>query len=366
MTRRTIAGMFVALLAAMPAADLPASGQRGRGAGGPGTDPPSRYVIAGHVMDQAKRPVADAFVTAFLPSNTANRPSTPVSARLFTATDAHGNFRLEGLYPADFYVVVVPRNAPVDGSGRPTRNGYANTFYPSALTTASAKLVRVNTGVTAVAEITVRPARLSTVSGVVVGSNGKPIRGGVVNLAHGDRLFGFDTRVLEVSSTGTFSAPALQPGTYFLQYHESQWPPRRGETPTVSQAKVLVRDADVTGVRVTPIKLVIATGRVVVAPVDRDELLFRPVQIGATPVNIDGNPGPTRPGVVRDDLSFDLGAWPGPHVIRLEGLPPDWFVKAVRLRGATMPNQTVDFQAGKAIIGLEVEIARRRAPAAAQ
>jgi hypothetical protein len=134
----------------------------------------------------------------------------------------------------------------------------------------------------------------------------------------------------------------------------------------VSQAKVLVRDADVTGVRVTPIKLVIATGRVVVAPVDRDELLFRPVQIGATPVNIDGNPGPTRPGVVRDDLSFDLGAWPGPHVIRLEGLPPDWFVKAVRLRGATMPNQTVDFQAGKAIIGLEVEIARRRAPAAAQ
>ena len=58
MTRRTIAGVFVALLAAMPAAELLAGdGQRGRGAGGSGrgTDSPSRYVIAGHVVDQAKR-----------------------------------------------------------------------------------------------------------------------------------------------------------------------------------------------------------------------------------------------------------------------------------------------------------------------
>ena len=54
--------------------------------------------------------------------------------------------------------------------------------------------------------------------------------------------------------------------------------------------------------------------------------------------------------------------WPGLHVVRVEGQSPDWFVKTVRVRGVAMPNQTVDFVAGKAIIGLEVEIARRRAP----
>jgi hypothetical protein len=155
---------------------------------------------------------------------------------------------------------------------------------------------------------------------------------------------------------------ALQPGTYFLQYHESEWPPRRGETPTVSQAKVVVRAADISNVRVTPLKLVIATGRVVVAPGDRDELFFRPIVIGATPVNMDGNPGPNRPGSVREDLSFNLGAWPGPHVIRLEGQSPEWFVKTVRVRGVAEPNQTVDFVAGRAITGLEVEVARRRSP----
>ena len=363
MTRSSVAGLVVALLAAMPPADLLAGdGQRGRGAGGSAVDPPSRYVIAGHVGDQAKHPVAGAFVTALLPSRMPNQPFTLVSARLRTTTDAHGNFRLEGLYPADFYVVVLPHNPPLDKSGRPSRDGYANTFYPSALSTTSAKLVRVNTGVTAVAEITVRSVHLSTVSGVVISSKGQPVRGGIVSLAHGDRLFGVDSRLLEIGTTGAFTATGLQPGTYFLQYHESQWPPPRGETPTVSQAKVVVRDADVLNVRVSPIKLVIATGHVVVSPEDRDYLLARPLEIGTTPVNADGNPGPERPGLVREDLSFDLGAWPGLHVVRVEGQSPDWFVKTVRVRGVAMPNQTVDFVAGKAIIGLEVEIARRRAP----
>jgi hypothetical protein len=363
MTRSHAAGLLVALLAAMPAADLLAGdGQRGRGPGGGRVDPPSNYAIVGHVGDQARRPVADAFVTALLPTYKKDQPFTVFSTRVHTTTDSHGNFRLEGLYPADFYVVVLPHNPALDKGGRPSRDGYANTFSPSAPTAASAKLVRVNIGVTAVAEITVRPARLSTVSGVVVSSKGQPVRGGILSLAHGDRLFGLDSRALEIGTTGAFTATGLQPGTYFLQYHESQWPPMRGEVPTVSQAKVVVRDADVANVRVTPIKLVIASGRVIVAPEDRDELFYRSIGIGTTPVNLDGNPGPERPGSVREDLSFDLGAWPGPHVIRLEGQPPDWYVKTVRVRGATMPNQTVDFQAGKAIIGLEVEIAKRRAP----
>lgn len=363
MTRTTFAGLLVALLAAMPAADLVAdAGQRGRGAGAGGgsVDPPSRYAIVGHVGDQAKRPIADAFVTALLPTYKSDPPFTLVSARLRTITDGHGNFRLEGLYPADFYVVVLPHNPPLDKTGHPNRSGYANTFYPSAPSAASAKLVRVSAGVTAVAEITLRPAKLATVSGIVFGSKGQAVRGGIVSLAHGDRLFGLDARMLEIGTTGAFTAPGLQPGTYFLQYHESQFPPPRGETPTVSQARVVVRDADLANVRVSPIKLVLASGHVIVAPEDRDELMFRPIQIGTTPVNTDGSPGSDRPGLVRDDLSFDLGAWPGPHVIRIEGQSPEWFIKTVRVRGTSMPNQTVDFQPGKAIIGLEVEIARRR------
>ena len=205
-----------------------------------------------------------------------------------------------------------------------------------------------------------RSARLSMVSGVVVGSNGRPVRGGVLDLTHGDRLFGLDSRALAISDSGAFTAPGLQPGTYFLQFHESQWPPPRGETPTVSQAKVVVRDVDVASVRVNPLKLVIASGHLVVAPEDRDEVLVRRIEIGTTPVNFDGNPGPDRPGIVRDDLSFDLGAWPGPHLIRLGGQSPDWIVKAVRVRGVTMPNLDVDFVTGRAIIGMEVEVGRRR------
>ncbi len=226
-------GLLVALLAAMPAGDLLAEGgQRGRGAGGSAVDSASRYVIVGHVVDQAKRPVADAFVTALLPSPYTEPIFTLVSARLRTTTDAHGNFRIEGLYPADFYVVVLPHNPPLDKNGQQSRDGYANTFYPSALNTTAAKLVRVNTGVTAVAEITVPHPPLFVSrrcqACVVISSKGQPVRGGILSLAHGDRLFGLDSRLLEIGVNGAFTTTGLQPGTYFLpQYHESQWPPPR-------------------------------------------------------------------------------------------------------------------------------------------
>ncbi len=216
MTRVSLAGLVVALLAAMPPVDLLAGdGQRGRGPGGSAVDSPSRYVIVGHVGDQAKRPVADAFVTALLPSRTPNQPFALVSARLRTTTDAHGNFRLEGLYPADFYVVVLPAQ-PAAGQERAAESRRVRKHVLSERVEHDGREARPrqhrrhggsgNHGA-------VRSS--STVSGVVNSSKGQPVRGGILSLAHGDRLFGLDSRLLEIGATGAFTAPGLQPGTYF-------------------------------------------------------------------------------------------------------------------------------------------------------
>ena len=361
MTRVSLAGLVVALLAAMPPVDLLAGdGQRGRGPGGSAVDSPSRYVIVGHVGDQAKRPVADAFVTALLPSRTPNQPFALVSARLRTTTDAHGNFRLEGLYPADFYVVVLPAQ-PAAGQERAAESRRVREHVLSERVEHDGREARArqhrrhggsgNHG-----------AVRSSFDGV--GRRQQLERAAGARRHPESRARGSSVRARLTSArdrcNGCVHRAGPPAGDVFLQYHESQWPPPRGETPTVSQAKVVVRDADVANVRVNPIKLVIATGHVVVSAEDRDELLARPVEIGTTPVNLDGNPGPDRPGLVREDLSFDLGAWPGPHLIRLQGSRRTGSSRAVRVRGVTMPNQTVDFTAGRAVIGLEVEIGRRR------
>lgn len=149
---------FAILLPANPGMQSRERGQR--------PDLPSPLVITGRVVDGAGSRVAGTFVTALEPRRRGEIPFTPVSARLHATTNEHGEFRLEGLYPGEFYVVTIPRNVPLDG--RPRRFGYRNTFHPNAATLAEAKQVRVTLQQPATADITLRPASLGSISGVVI------------------------------------------------------------------------------------------------------------------------------------------------------------------------------------------------------
>jgi hypothetical protein len=256
------------------------------------------------------------------------------------------------------YVVALPHNPVVDRGNQLNRSGYGKTFYPNATELRDAKLVNVTPSGPARADIALAPVRLAIVSGTVIGSSGRPVSGGVLEVAHGDGLFGLDSRGLQIRPDGTFIAPALAPGTYFLQFHESAWPPPRGVIPTVSGAKVTVATADVTHVRVQPIAMVRASGRLVVNPADRSSLQPSALTVGAAPVEYDGNPGPQRPGVPNDDLTFEFKTWPSTGRIRL--LPElDWSIKAIRLNGVDMTDKPIEFMQGTEITGLEIEIVKR-------
>jgi hypothetical protein len=149
----------------------------------------------------------------------------------------------------------------------------------------------------------------------------------------------------------------VQPGTYFLQFRESQWPPR-GTIPKVSQAKVVISGADVPNMRVAPLTMVRATGRLVVDPAERALLDPSSVRVGPLPTPFDGNPGPSRYGTVGSDLTFEFGAWPIPARIRVMIESPGWLIKAVRHNGVDITDKTIDFVQGKEITGLEVVLTR--------
>ena len=81
------------------------------------------------------------------------------------------------------------------------------------------------------------------------------------------------------------------------------------------------------------------------------------VRVSAFPLDFDGNPGPQRAGIIRDDLTFELRTWPGRGTIRV--LPPDaWIVSRVRLSGADVKKTGIDFRAGQDVSGLEVELVK--------
>jgi hypothetical protein len=111
-------------------------------------------------------------------------------------------------------------------------------------------------------------------------------------------------------------------------------------------------------VRVAPLTMVRATGRLVVEAADRASLDPASVGVGALPTPIDGNPGPSRHGTVGQDLRFEFRAWPMPARIRVMIESPGWVVKAVRHNGADITDQAIEFVEGKEITGLEVVVTR--------
>jgi hypothetical protein len=324
----------------------------GRASGGPNA-------ITGRVLDPSGKPVPDIFVTALAPIPSGGRPFSFVSARLHTITNERGEFRLEGLYLGQFYVVALPHNPVRGANNQLNRSGFGKTFFPNASNLSDAKMVTVTTSAVATTDITLVPADLSVISGTVIGSRGQPVPGGLVGIAHGDGLFGLDTRGVSIRPDGTFTAPALPPGTYFLKFYEGAWPPPRDVIPRVSGTKVIVAGADVTGVRVVPIAMVLARGRLVVSPADRPSLEPSTIQIAASPINFDGNPGPQRPGIVRDDLTFEFRTWPSAGRIRVTFQGREWPITAIRLNGVDVTDKPIDFIEGKELSGLEVELVKR-------
>ena len=318
--------------------------------------------IVGRVIDASHQPVADVLVMPLWETSSRHGKTIhPFDVRGGSTTNANGEFRIEHLFAGSYYLAALPRNVP-RGQPLPTnsdahRFGYAITYYPSVPRIGDAKPIDVGDKPVAAGDLTVASAHLAQISGTAIASNGQPAHGGHLAVTHGDHLFGVDSIAVPIRADGTFGIVGVPPGTYHLHLREGQWPPPRDVIPKVSGAKVIVTDGDVTRVRVVPIEMVKATGRLVLNASQR-ALLASGITVSGVPVDADGNPGPTRPGTVRDDLTFEFRAWPGPGYIRVSVGRQEWTTKSVRLNGVDLGDRDIDFQQGKEISGLVVELGK--------
>jgi hypothetical protein len=325
------------------------------------------HVVTGIVKDQAGRPVSDVFVTALLRdersalkrgADAAERPYHIASARLGAVTGANGRYELELPHAGEFFLVALPRYLSAGPTRSPQRTGYGHTFYPGVARFADAVPVHVRPGAVITADLTLVPAKLAVVSGTVFDSTGQPARGGRIAMAHGDGFFGVNGRTVSFLPGGRFAIPNLPPGTYFLYFHESAWPPPPGTVPIISTAKVVVNGEDIRDVRVMPTKPVRVTGRLIIegnGPAPRPGSM----KVSAVPVPIDGNPGPSYPGAVTPEGTFEFRAWPLPSRILVSSADRrEWTVKSVRLNGRELPNGIIDLEQLRDVTGLEVVVVR--------
>ena len=323
-------------------------------------------VITGRVT-AAGNPSPNAMVTVLYetdPLDTGTKRWAPRNARLIARTNDRGEYRLPETPVGNYVVVAIPptsRVVPANGRGQ------AVTYYPGALESSEAREITVRAGESTEVDIRLIPRRVSVISGVAIGSNGRPLSSGVVQLGFGAPLYGVGGMSLEISRDGSFKSPALPPGVYSLQTTDGQGPRAMSQIPIplMSGAKVTLAEADVTGVRVIPIRMVSVRGRVVASAAAS----VKGLSVGAISMVSEGPMGPQRPGIVEANGNFEFRTWPGRVVVRVNeprppNLPPgsgrslEVRSRVVRFNGVDITKTGLDIQPGHDLTGLVIELGR--------
>src|SRR5688572_27770773 len=137
---------------------------------------PRAGAIAGRIVDESGEPLAQARVQALRARMVEGRrrlqPAGPADV-----TDDTGAFRLYGLAPGDYYVSAIAREVertpPGSATGWSVRSTMT-TYYPGTVSLQEAQRITVGVSSESRADMQLGPIRAATVSGIVLGADGRP------------------------------------------------------------------------------------------------------------------------------------------------------------------------------------------------
>lgn len=349
---------------------------------------PRGSVISGRVLDEFGDPVADADLSALRSSWNNGRRRLQPSGRIAQTNDL-GQFRLYGLPPGDYYVSATLRGgdamimdlalatgaAGPGPSGSTPRSGYAPTYFPGTTVPSDAQKIALTVGQEAQGtEFALAAVRLAKVGGVVINSEGKPVEGTMVNAVprnpDGNVVFPMGQNSARTDKNGNFTLNSVVPGEYTLQTRSMTimtsgsgdtmmfavrvGGPEGGGDAEFGSLPLNVTGEDVGNVVVMTIKGTTATGRVTFEGGSKPNNTAS-LRIASLPADVQGPaPGRGTSEAIKPDGSFDIKGLAGQLLLRPVGLPTGWTMKAVRLNGADVTDNGIEFKPGEAINGLEV------------
>jgi hypothetical protein len=282
--------------------------------------------------------------------------------------------RSGGLEMMEMEVMVGAAVSGASPSASTPKSGYASTYYPGTPNVTEAQRITLAGGQEATsADFALVAVRLAKVSGVVIGSDGKPLEGAAVSAMPANRDF---VGLLGPSSArsgkdGSFTINGLPPGDYTLQARSVQViTSTQGDNVMVFRAMSIggggesesgsmplgVAGEDVTGILLTTSKGGTATGSVVFdGPRPASVSLIR---VTSMAVDSDG-PGMGSTGAsIKEDGTFEVKGLHGPRLIRASA-PPGWTLKSVKLNGTDITDVATEFKVGETTSGLEIELTNK-------
>lgn len=337
---------------------------------------PRGSVITGRITDEFGDPVTDVQVQA-MRYQFVNGQRQLTNAGRVSTTDDIGQFRIFGLMPGDYIVQASMRTNPnaamtsADVAEAPS--GYPGTYYPGVADVAQAQAVTVALGqeLSSVAFPLV-PARLSRITGTVMGSDGRPLAGAMVLLRAAGG--GGPPRLnigggSPVRPDGTFRLTNVPPGEYVLDVQQRPRDIQNLQNVNLSELEFASMpvsvSGDIDGLSVVTTAGVTVPGRVVFLGATAQKVTARNIQITTAPPTGTGSPIMAAAGRalgvgrVNNDGTFELRGLSGPQLVRAGGLPSGWAVKNISLDGVDITDAPFDFRPGMDPGGLVVTLTDR-------
>ena len=315
---------------------------------------PRGGVITGRILDEFGEPLADAQVAAQRYQNFQGRRRLVPAGRPAMTNDI-GEFRLFAIPPGQYYLSATLRSMGM-GADSDDRSGYAPTYFPGTSNMAEAQRVTIGLGqIVSDLNMALMPTRTARVTGTAVDSQGRPLMGMVMAMPRGDSMmFNFGPPG-QIKPDGSFTVGGLAPGNYVLQSNAMG-----GSDAESAFAEVTISGDDIDGIRLVASKPSTASGRVIVDAAAAQSrrpsslhLMLQPVVFDMPMMGFNG------PGVVNDDLTFELKARPGKMKLGFAGPAAGWTIRSVRHRGVDVTDSGIEFRANENVTEIELELTNR-------
>ena len=301
---------------------------------------PRAGAITGRITNRLSEPAvgADIFIERYQYSSDGQRKLNRVAA---ASTNDLGEFRAFGLMPGEYVVSAMLRVRPslAAAVGQPSTapsSGYVQTYSPGTPNVVDAQPVLLGLGEEAVVQIPLSTGRLSTISGTIVDSLGRPAAGAdlMLVIAAGSNRSGRGSG--SAAADGSFSIPSVPPGEHFIQI---RLPPRDDRPGVPENANVSVAvSGDVSGLH-----MVTAPTTTVAGSVQWEGTTPRTGNEATSPLRVTVTPADGRPallglvgvqdaaadGRVASDNTFRLAGALGRVRFDVNGVPPGWTVKSI-------------------------------------
>ncbi|HEX5474487.1 MAG TPA: carboxypeptidase-like regulatory domain-containing protein [Vicinamibacterales bacterium] len=297
--------------------------------------------ISGRLLDDRGRPVVGA--TVMLASDRLDnqgQPRTIVSKR----TGPDGRYTVDRLAPGTYRIQA---QAPVvpDEQGR----ALAPTYFRATPESDLAEPITIVSGQHADGvDVTFAREPVLTLRGHVYGEDGGPAAGAHVRIAF-RVVTAIRYRDVRADEQGAFVIPRVFAGEYMLTAGAG--------TPV---GELAMRSIDLPADATADLHL--AAGATLEGHVVFDGGGFDgpPLQIESLPADrMEAVLTPAARATVQPDQRFSLGGQFGPRLLRVAGLPPDWWMEAVRIGSQDITNVPTVFPPG-ATSSVEIVVARRR------